>query len=143
VTCYHHGMRAALVVTGLLLAGCPIQQGRECSIDLECDDGLVCARDHACVDPSEVRIVHASWTINGGPASVDSCQGFDLFISFFGDNQEADSLGFEPVPCPTGTFTVDKLPIRYDRVGLRVDSVGAQDVARFDADGNAQLDLVF
>jgi len=138
-------MRQAGIATALLLAcaGCPIQQGRECSVDLECDSGQVCARDHACAAPSEVRVVHALWTINGAPASIEACNGFDLFISFFGDNQEADSLGFDPVPCETGTFTVDKLPVRYDRVGLRVDGGGAQDVARFDAEGNAQLDLAF
>lgn len=143
MTCYIEGVRTAFAFVLVLCAGCPVQQGRECSVDLECDSGQVCARDHACAAPEDVKFVQARWTINGGPADVDSCQGFSLFISFFGNNQETDSLGFEPVPCEPGQFSVDKLPVRYDRVGLRIDGGGAQDVARFDADGIAQLDLQF
>ena len=69
--------------------------------------------------------------------------GFALQISFFGTDQVEDSLGFSPVPCETGVFSVDKLPARYDRVGLRIDGGGGEDTARFDADGNAMLDLSF
>ncbi len=132
-----------LALAVLTCAGCPVQQGRDCSLDLECNDGLVCARDHACVGPTEVQAVRAQWTINGTAPTVQSCQGFDLHISFFGTNQNDDSLGFEPVPCQPGQFSVDKLPIRYDRVGLRIEGGGAEDSARFDATGVAQLDLVF
>lgn len=122
-----------------LLAGCPIQ-GNECAVDPECEDGEVCARDHACAAASTVREVKAAWTINGGPASEAVCNTRDLFIEFLGADQN-DSLGFSPVPCFTGQFVVDKLPIRFTAVELGVDGGGDRDTASFDEAGNAQLDL--
>jgi len=136
--CYPIMMRLALLGVVSLLAGCPVQ-GNECTVDLECDDGLVCARDHACAATSEVREVKAQWTINGGPAS-DGCSDRDLYIEFRAQDRN-DSLGFSPVPCFTGQFIVDKLPLRFIAVELGVDGGGDVDTATFDADGNAQLDL--
>jgi len=130
-------VRIALLV---LLAGCP-QQGDSCEVDNQCNDGTVCSREHICVDPSEVKAVTARWTINNAPASDAACMGLDLHIEFFGRDQESDSLGFEPVPCPAGSFFVDKLPARYDRVGLRFIGDPGGDTALFDQDGVAQLNL--
>jgi hypothetical protein len=136
-------MRLALLAV-LVLTGCPQQGGGACDEDVECDSGLVCARgDHFCVTPDEVRFVRAEWTINGQPASVATCGGnLELFIQFQSSVQE-DNFGFSPVPCETGTFTVDKLPIRYRSVELGVEGSGQSDRSSFDADGTALLDLSF
>jgi hypothetical protein len=131
-------MRVLLLLP--LLAGCPQRDG-ECETDAGCSDDQVCARDHVCVAPSEVKEVIARWTINDEPASETNCMGFDLHIEFFGLDQREDSLGFEPVPCPSGQFFVDKLPARYDRVGLRVIGDSGGDTALFDSNGEAQLNL--
>ena len=130
-------MRIALL---LLLAGCPTQ-GDSCEVDTQCDSGDVCSREHLCVSPSEVKSVKAQWTINNEPASAAACMGRDLHIEFFGLDQQSDSLGFAPVPCPGGSFFVDKLPVRYDRVGLRFEGTSGGDTALFDQDGIAQLNL--
>jgi hypothetical protein len=141
VTCYYRAVRSALVLAIALLAGCP-QQDSGCETDAGCDDSEVCARDHVCVAPSGVHAVTAEWTINNEPASETTCMGLDLHIEFFGATQQnEDSLGFEPVPCPAGRFFVDKLPVRYDRVGLRFAGGGGGDTALFGSDGIAQLNL--
>ncbi len=135
-------MRLALLL--VLLAGCPRQSDGVCDEDVECDDGLVCARgDHLCVLPAEVRMVRAEWTINGAPANVETCGGnLDLRIQFL-SNAFEDDFGFTPVPCETGVFTVDKLPIRYRSVELGIEGSGLSDRSSFDADGTATLDLLF
>lgn len=135
-------MRRALLL--VLLAGCPRQSEGVCDEDVECDDGTVCARgDHLCVLPTEVRMVRAEWTINGEPADVGTCGGdLDLRIQFLSDNFE-DDFGFSPVPCETGLFTVDKLPVRYRSVELGIEGSGLSDRSSFDAAGNALLNLQF
>ena len=134
-------MRVALLGV-LLLAGCPRQSDGVCDEDVECESGEVCARgDHLCVLPSQVRQVRIEWTVNGQPASVGACGGaIDLFIQFQSPNFE-DDFGFSPVPCETGVFSVDKLPVRYRGVELGIENSGSFDRADFDADGNAFLDL--
>lgn len=138
------GVSVALLA--LLLAGCPGQSDGVCDEDVECDSGQVCARgDHLCVSPSEVRFVRAEWTINGQPASVATCGGnLELFIQFQ-SSLENDDFGFSPVPCETGSFSVDKLPVRYRAVELGVEGGGFEmsDRSSFDAEGTAILDLTF
>ena len=137
-------MRVALCWLGL--TGCVVQGsggGGDCTTDDQCNSGFVCARgDRLCVTPSEVREVTAHWTINGGPATTNSCDGRDLFIDFQSDRPE-DSLGFAPVPCFAGQFSVDALPLRFTTVELGVDGGGRRDFAAFDGNGEAQLDLAF
>lgn len=136
------GVSGALAL--LLLAGCPRQSDGVCDEDVECESGQVCARgDHLCVLPAQVRMVRAEWTINGAPASVGTCGGnLDLRIQFLSDQFE-DDFGFSPVPCETGVFTVDKLPVRYRSVELGIEGSGLSDRSTFDADGTATLDLQF
>jgi len=134
-------MRLALVALLVPLAGCPRQSDGVCDEDVDCDAPLVCARgDHLCVSESEVRFTRTEWTINGAPASIATCVGVTLYIQFQSDLFE-DDFGFAPVPCETGVFTVDKLPVRYRAVELGVDGGGPRDRASFDADGVALLDL--
>lgn len=131
---------SALVACLLALAGCPRGgQGGECEYNEECAPD-VCGRDHACTDPSNVREVTVTWTVRGQPASSQTCgptNGFTL--TFFADelgNSFDDELGFEPVPCATGQFFVDRLPKRFDNVqiglGGRSFAIGSDGTAHGD-----------
>lgn len=136
-------MRVALFGLLVSFAGCPRPSDGDCNEDVECDDGLVCARgDHLCVTPGEVRMTRTTWTIGGDPPDLGNCQGFTLYIQFL-STLDQDDFGFSPVPCETGVFTVDKLPNRYRSVEVGVEGGGEFDSASFDGEGNATLNLVF
>jgi hypothetical protein len=134
-------MRTILAATLLAsLAGCPNPTGSECEIDNDCGGGDVCARDHMCTAEDAVRAVTATWTIRGADANATTCGTHpDLYISFIG-NDFGDTLGFAPVPCKLGQFSVDKLPVRFKQVELGVDG-GTSDVRALNAAGTAALDL--
>jgi hypothetical protein len=132
-------MRLVVLVVPIL-AGCPVQ-GDECDEDFECEAGFVCARDHACLLPEEVRATTTTWTINGGPANTVVCDNHDLFIRFENSANPQDDLGFRPVPCFTGQFVVDKLPVRFDNVELGVVDDGDRATSSFDGNGVATFDL--
>lgn len=133
-------MRVALVA--ILLAGCPRTSDGVCDEDPECDSGQVCARgDHLCVEPREVRTTRTEWTINGQPPDAGNCNGLTLYIQFLSDFDQ-DDFGFSPVPCETGLFSVDKLPVRYRSVEVGVEGGNENDRSAFDAEGNALLDLI-
>jgi hypothetical protein len=85
-------------------------------------------------------MVKTQWTINGAAASGAACGDHNLFIEFRGDSRD-DTLGFSPVPCANGQFVVDKLPLRFGSVELGVEGGGDVQLAGFDADGVAMLDL--
>ncbi len=131
-----------ILATALLagLAGCPNQSTSECELDRDCGGSDVCARDHMCAAASSVRSVTATWTIRGAAANVSTCGTHpDLYITFIGDDF-GDTLGFAPVPCKLGQFTVDKLPIRFKQVELGVEG-GTSDTRALNAAGMAALDL--
>lgn len=130
------------VALGCLLAqlvGCAVR-GDQCDVDSQCGGGLICARDHSCLDPAQVREVKALWTINGAQATEDACRGIDLYIEFLGRTSD-DNLAFAPVPCFTGQFFVDKLPLRFTSVELGEQDGPASDTASIASDGTASLDL--
>jgi hypothetical protein len=129
----------------LALAGCPAlgpNNGGECIIDMDCE-GDICARDHACHPASEVREVLVTWTIRGQPANEVTCGGAaDLYIRFEASGD--DSLGFAPVPCRIGQFTMDKLPKRFFAIELGVDGPGGRFAAEqnaIESDGVVDFDL--
>jgi hypothetical protein len=102
--------------------------------------GLTCARDGNCYPADQIHAVHASWTIDGGPANSATCTHPDLFIQFT-DNDFLE-LGFAPVPCKGGRFTVDKLPLAYTTVFLAIEGEDTGSSAPIDPDtGDALLDL--
>ena len=142
--CYHVDMRArslAWVMLPIVLGGCPLGPAGsgECSVDRDCSGSEVCARDGVCASPSSVRDVRTTWTLRGMPASASTCAGRpDLYITFEGSPGE--SLGYSPVPCENGQFTVTKLPRSYNRVELGVHN-GTSDFATIDSSGAAALDL--
>jgi hypothetical protein len=135
---------AALFTLGAL-AGCPVD-GSECNVDNECESTQVCARDHACVEPEEVRATRTTWSFGPGmPATVASCNDLQMQIIFANPDFEEDKLGFVPVPCFTALFSVDKLPRRFTRVRLNIDG-GDDDgfrlgSAEFDAEGLSDITL--
>jgi hypothetical protein len=135
-------MVRALPLLVILLAGCPHTGTGECQVDSQCGDGLVCARgDDLCVSATEVRLVKAKWTVNGAVADMTTCAGEELFIRFEGIDS-TDTLGFSPVPCFAGQYTIDKLPLRFVSVELGIEN-GPRDLAAIGSDGIAQLDLMF
>jgi hypothetical protein len=145
-------MRFALA---LLLAGC-VQRSPDpssgdgwtgpsghpvsgCRSDADCGSEL-CARDAACYPAAEIRAVHALWTIAGAAASTTTCSHEpDLYIAFLG--RSGEQLGYAPVPCRTGRFTVDKLPIAYVQVELGQNNSGNGITAEIATSGEANLDL--
>jgi hypothetical protein len=129
-----------------LLGGCPPAGGApstdECLEDNECGSGEVCARDNLCYRAAEVRFVKTTWTLRGQPASATTCGRYpDLYIEFRGSSVE--SLGFSPVPCANGQFSVDKLPRGFTRVELGVDNGGPWSTASIGSTDTAAIDLAF
>src|SRR5678816_392211 len=103
-------MRRALLLL-LFVTGCPLTSntGGECQVDRDCGDNI-CARDGICHAPSEIRAVRAEWTIRGQDANSTSCAGHaDLYIAFQAA-ETGDHIGFSPVPCVIGQYSIDKLP---------------------------------
>jgi len=125
-----------------MLAGCPLSNGTggECKIDRDCSSDESCGRDDMCAPPSTLRQVTANWTIGGADANVMSCGTHpDLYIQFIGSDS-GDTLGYAPVPCMNGQFTVDKLPTRFRQVELGVEG-GVSDRKAINTSGIATLDL--
>lgn len=119
--------------------GDPISYG--CRLDAECP-GQVCARDGACYPATSIRAVHATWTIDGQPATTATCADHAfLTIHFTANAALGESFGYAPVRCTNGRFTVDKLPMAYTRVELGTENGGAQSSATIDDTGDAALDL--
>ena len=135
-------MRVALAAVVVCLAGCPMTSTNtsgDCKTDSQCGGG-VCARSGECLAASEVRSVVVKWTVKGEPASTATCTHPDLYVQFDGSDY-GDTLGFAPVPCREGTFSVDKLPKRYLQVELGIEG-GATDISSIDAaSGAAQFDI--
>ena len=116
--------------------------GGECFVDQECDDGELCSRDELCWPADQIRRVKTMWTVRGEPASAATCSSHpDLYIRF--DGNVPDDLRFSPVPCAAGQFVVDKLADSFTFVELGIPNRGFAKRARFDAAGEATIDLVF
>jgi hypothetical protein len=115
--------------------------GYGCQSDAACGSGNVCARNGECTLATNVRIVHATWTMHDQTASESTCTNakyLDITFSTSG----GEMFGFAPVPCNAGKYTVDKLPTRYTMVTLaRSGDYYGGATGTFDAEGNAALDL--
>lgn len=112
-------MRILALVALAGLAACFPPSTYDCNQDQECSSGEVCARNHECLPPGEVRTLRVVWTIDAQPDTAAACAALgigDLTIVYSGGGGEA--LTFAPVPCPGGLYFVDKLPVRFDRVEL-------------------------
>jgi hypothetical protein len=151
-------MRAVLVMLLASCAGCTQQStsigpfdpggsigGAGCRVDADCGSGEVCARVGGCWVADQVRYVFVTWTVNGGPASAAACdQHESLELDFQGSATDAQPhLGFAPVPCAEGKFTVDKMPTVFTYVELGEPRALRQSATIDDASGEAAIDLVF
>ncbi|MCX5744947.1 MAG: hypothetical protein NT062_20865 [Proteobacteria bacterium] len=124
----------------LVLGACESSSGGPCAIDNDCSGGERCARTMECLPDAEIRSVRAEWTVGGQPPSAASCAVLGpLQVSFYGDYVE-DAIGFAPVPCVTGVFTIDKLPTRFYDAQLGPEN-GLPRSASLDAEGIARFDL--
>jgi hypothetical protein len=127
---------ALSVLSPLWFAGCVIERppsdppdepppsgpGQDCN--RTCFSDEVCARDHFCHAASEVHLVRSEWTIRGQPAAEASCAGApELYIRYRAPD---DSIGYSPIPCRLGIFTIDKLPLSFDRIELGIDAPGGR-----------------
>lgn len=146
--CYQGSVRLVAALSLVVLGACPHpgnggpSGGGECFVDEECVTGEVCARDELCWPASDVRLVKATWTLRGQPATETTCARHpDLYIQFQGGAVE--DLGFSPVPCANGQFTIDKLPRSYTRVELGVDDGGPWTATSIGSTGQIALDLTF
>ena len=108
-------------------------------IDSQCAPN-VCARDGECLPASEVQSVRVTWTVNGSQANGSNCANIpDLYLQFFSGPE--DGVGFAPVPCAEGNFSVDKLPSRFTNVEIGIDNGAALGDTTFDGSGNASFNL--
>ncbi|MDB4960010.1 MAG: hypothetical protein JWP01_9 [Myxococcales bacterium] len=135
-------MRPALIAAALFsLAGCPTSGGSECTTDSSCGTGEVCARDSMCAESSAVRAVVTTWTVQGAEANATTCASHpDLFINFLGRDQ-GDTLGFTPVPCKLGQFSIDKLPDRFGQVELGTEGGFASEIRSIGSTNSVMIDL--
>jgi hypothetical protein len=114
----------------------------ECSGSSGCAADQVCTRDSQCLPADQVRAVHVTWTVSGAPANATSCAAApDLLLDL--RSRSGPNLGFEPVPCAEGKFTVDRLPTDYDQVELGRASDRSRQHAAIDGAGNAMLNLPY
>jgi len=135
---YASGMRVAAVLVAVAIGACipqdrstgfpdgnydpnsnpqPGQNG--CRKDADCGtgSGLVCARDFACVNASDVYTAHISWTIHGALASAQTCASLPgLDLQFF--TSDDYFFGYSPIACDQGKFTITKLPTWYMKVSI-------------------------
>lgn len=111
-----------------------------CQSDSECAPN-VCARDRACYASASVKTGHVTWTVDGAPASTESCAATpNLTLRFHAPNGE--SFGFAPVKCKNGSFFVDKFPTIYTTVELGPEDSGIATTASIDREtGEAMVDL--
>jgi hypothetical protein len=117
--------------------------GWGCQSDSACGGGYVCARNGECTLSANVRIVHATWTMQQELASETTCSNAKYLDITFSSNG-GDSFGFAPVPCSAGKYTIDKLPTRYTTVTLaRSGDYSGGASAVFDAEGNAAINLPY
>lgn len=133
-------MRAMLSALGgaalvAVLSACPAPD--KCEHDSECGDA-VCARTGECLAASRVREVQVRWTINGQPASTQTCAPVEPVGLQFQASAD-DALRYEPISCSAGLFTIDKLPTRMTQV--RLDGNGVRGLAAIPTTGQVQLDL--
>lgn len=130
-------MRLSLAL--LALAGC-VEAGPDeptvddpppiatCTSDAECGAG-VCARTGECLPAAQVRKAQVIWTIGGQPPTDESCYWIPNMKVEFWTEPEPQTHPSEiwesgPLPCTLGTFTIDKLPVRFWIGGAESPSAG-------------------
>lgn len=136
---------AACLATGAAACFTPIE-GSECRSDGDCA-GATCTRIGECAEsPYALRV---SWTLHGEAANVaGACTGVSELEIQIADPSLDKAYAVRPVPCTTGSFFYDKLPLGYtDVVVTAFDSRGnfltATRGTAVGANGLVSLDLSF
>jgi hypothetical protein len=117
-----------------------------CRSNANCGGGEVCARNHTCWPPELLRAVHANWTLRGAAASPTTCAAApsNLMITFYESNgSRSGEVSFLPIACAQGRYTIDLLPMSYDRVAISRESGADRQEAVIDSLGDALLDLPY
>jgi hypothetical protein len=111
-----------------------------CGSDADCSPN-VCARDGECLPADEVMAIRVTWTVNGSAANGTTCSSIpDLYLQFFASAE--DGVGFAPVPCAEGNFSVDKMPSRFVNVEIGINNGADLGDSTFDGSGDVSFDLV-
>ncbi len=114
-----------------------------CSADTQCFGGNVCARTGDCVAPEQIRAVHIGWTLMTQPASAATCTNAPNLVIKFIEGANGEWVGYSPVPCSEGKFTVDKMPMWFTRVTLKRQGDSTSQSSSIDDMGGATLDLPY
>lgn len=115
-----------------------------CRADSGCNSGKVCARTDECLPPAALRAAHVMWTVSGAAANPTTCAAASDLRIQFNSADVIGGLGYAPVPCKEGKFSIDKLPLAYVHVWLGRLSSEPPVAATIDATtGEVTLDLPY
>ena len=118
-------MRATVAAHVLAFAPACLQLDTqpECLGDDECEGA--CTRTQECALGTLVDVT-VTWRIHGltpTPDNPGACLGVDhLALTFEDSNDYAGGVMYEPIPCELGITTYDKMPPRFDSIGLSAQS---------------------
>jgi hypothetical protein len=124
--------------------GRPIVIPGGCGDDSACPNGQVCARIGGCTAADQIRAVHVYWTLSGKPANATTCDATpNLYLQIA--PPDTFGIGWAPVPCSQGKFTVDKIPISFSEAKLNLQySQDPPQEGTFDpVTGEVTIDLPF
>jgi hypothetical protein len=112
----------ALMLVGALGAtGCGSSSssnpGGVCTSDLDCG-GEICTRTGECLAAGDIRMVKVTWTVGGAPASATTCASHPDLTVELGSDYVGDTVGWAPVPCAAGQFTLDKIARRFQNAAI-------------------------
>jgi len=113
-------MRLVLVAAiAALLPACFSSTGTsDCLGDRDCD-GLVCTRVGECAGPENIYSLRIEWTVHGRTTDdLAACADVGELELAIEDPTTGDVHAVRPVPCASGRFTFDKLPLSYTEVTL-------------------------
>src|SRR5262245_42683979 len=85
-----------------------------CRTDSDCS-GAVCTRVGECA--SQSYALRVRWTVGGqDPSATGACAGISELEVAVTDPSQGEAHAVRPVPCMTGSFFYDKLPLGYTDV---------------------------
>jgi hypothetical protein len=133
-------------LAALVLVGCfePTPEVLEpsflCTVDADCGTTTVCARTGECLAPDEVRTAQVIWTKAGEPPTERSCYWYPtVHVEFWTDPEQPEVWRSGAVACTLGTYTVDKLPLRFWIGGAKSPEAGMW--VPLDDNGVAHVDV--
>jgi len=113
-----------LAVTAAALAGCPTSGPEDCTNDRDCG-GDVCTRVGACVAAADVYALRIEWTVRGLTTDqATACDGVGELELSIAEPATGEVRTVRPVPCISGSFRYDKLPLSYTEVTLTAYDAG-------------------